>query len=489
VKVLITFTGFNDPYSKSLVQGDEQPGPILSLLVARKFDRVILLATPGTTSLTEETAAAISGTEVAIRSLQLPDPTDYLAILRELRRECGAIREQYLDAEFFVATASGTPQMHACWFLLTASGEVPATLLHVRPPRFVTKDLPVVSEIIASAGDFPKVLPHRLISAEGDPLALLDSALESVGLVVEHPAMRKLAESAAHLAPVATTVLLLGETGTGKEMFAKLIHTLSNRRGRFVALNCGAIPSELVESTLFGHLKGAFTGAVSNQTGKFEQAHEGTLLLDEIGELPSSAQVKLLRVLQDQMIEPVGSNGSRKVDVRVIAATNRNLLDEVKSKRFREDLYYRVCPITLTIPPLRERRSEITRIAMYLLDRLNRSYRRQRRFAPDTLRRLTTYSWPGNVRQLEGVISRAIILSANDLIEPQDLDLAEAESSSQLPQPFEGFEMDKFLSEAREILIDRALAMSSGNQSQAARLLGTSAQNISKFLKTRPNAG
>jgi transcriptional regulator with PAS, ATPase and Fis domain len=489
MKVLITFTGSNDPYSRSAVQGEEQAGPILSLVAARKFDRVILLSTPKMARISDETAAAISGVEVTVRSLALPDPTDYLAILRELRREWSVIREQNLDAEFFVATASGTPQMHACWFLLTASGEIPATLLQVRPPSYVTKDLPVVTETVASASDFPRVLPNRLVSAEADPLALLDSALESVGLVVQHASMRRVAESAAHVAPVATTVLLLGETGTGKEMFAQLIHTLSKRRGRFVALNCGAIPAELVESTLFGHVKGSFTGAVSNQTGKFEQAHEGTLLLDEIGELPLAAQVKLLRVLQDQTIEPIGGNGSRKVDVRVIAATNRNLLEEVKSKRFREDLYYRLCPITLKIPPLRERRSEITRIAVYLLDRQNRSFRRQRRFSPDALRRLTTYPWPGNVRQMEGAISRAVILCSTDLIEATDLDLEQAESSSHLPQPHEGFQMDVFLSEARESLIDQALAMSNGNQSQAARLLGTSAQNISKFLKTRSNGG
>ena len=343
----------------------------------------------------------------------------------------------------------------------------------------------MVSEIIASAGDFPRVLQNRLVSADDDPPSLLDSALESVGLVVDHPAMRKLVQSASHIAPVAATVLILGETGTGKEMFAQLIHTLSKRRGRFVALNCGAIPGELVESTLFGHMKGSFTGAVNDHKGKFEQAHEGTLLLDEIGELPLSAQVKLLRVLQDQMIEPVGSSGTRKVDVRVIAATNRNLFEEVKAKRFREDLYYRLNPITLTIPPLRERRSEITRIAIYLLDRLNRSFRRQRRFAPETLRRLTGYPWPGNIRQMEGAISRAVILCATDLIEPHDLDLSDVESSSQLPQPFEGFQMENFLSEARQTLIERALSMSNGNQSQAARLLGTSAQNVSKFIKSR----
>jgi sigma54-dependent transcription regulator len=391
VKILITFTGFNDPYAKSVVEGAEKNGPILSLLAVRAFDHVFLLATPGTTALTEETAAAIKGTDVTIRCLHLPDPTDYLAILRELRRECATIREQYLDAELFVATASGTPQMHACWFLLTASCELPATLLHVRPSRFVTKDLPQVEEIIPSAGEYPSVLPQRLISEESDPLKLLDSALEAVGLVIDHRSMRKLAEKAAVISPVSSTVLILGETGMGKEMFAQVIHTLSNCRGRFVPVNCGAIPSELVESTLFGHRKGSFTGAVANQIGKFDQAQDGTLFLDEIGELSPEAQVKLLRVLQDQIIEPLGSSSPHKVNVRVIAATNRNLLDEVKAKRFREDLYYRLCPITLTIPPLRQRRSEITGIAVFLLDRLNKSFRRHRRFSPAALRRLNAY--------------------------------------------------------------------------------------------------
>lgn len=489
MKVPVTFTGFNDPYSKSVIAGEERTGPILSLLAARRFDRVIVFSTPATLALTDETAAAIRDSNVTVIHLNLPDPTDYLAILRELRRECGTIRDQNLNAELFVATASGTPQMHSCWFLLTASGELPATLLHVRPPRFVTKDLPQVEEIVPSAGEFPRVLPQRLISQDSNPLGLLDSAIESAGLVIEHPSMRKLAESAASVAPVATTVLILGETGTGKEMFAQLIHTLSARRGKFATLNCGAIPQELVESTLFGHRKGAFTGAVSNQTGKFEEADGGTLLLDEIGELPLSAQVKLLRVLQDQLIQPIGANAARKVDVRIIAATNRDLPEEVKAKRFREDLYYRLNPITLKIPPLRERRSEIIRIAIFTLERLNRTFRRQRRFSPAALRKLNAYSWPGNVRQLDGVLTRAVILADNDLIDVDDLDVSATSSSFQLPEPSEDFDMERFLAEARKHLIKRALQIANNSQAGAARLLGMSGQNVSKFLKSKANTG
>jgi transcriptional regulator with PAS, ATPase and Fis domain len=343
----------------------------------------------------------------------------------------------------------------------------------------------VVSEIIPSSNDFPRVLPHRVVSEVGNPVSQLEAALDEIGLVVEHASMRKLVESAAVVAPVATSVLLLGETGTGKEMFARFIHALSNRSGRFVPLNCGAIPGELVESTLFGHRKGAFTGASENQIGKFEQAHDGTLLLDEIGELPLAAQVKLLRVLENREIEPVGANRSQPVDVRVIAATNRNLAEEVKARRFREDLYYRLCPITLTLPPLRARRSEITRIALYLLERLNRNFRRQRRFSSDALRRLAVHPWPGNVRQLEGVLRKTVILCPSDLIEASDLDLDETEVQSQLPQPFEGFQLDKFLEETRDLLIDRALEMAGGNQTQAGRYLGITGAGISKSLKSR----
>ncbi len=298
-----------------------------------------------------------------------------------------------------------------------------------------------------------------------------------------------MAERAAVVAPIDTTVLILGETGTGKEMFAQLIHTLSKRRGRLVALNCGAIPNELVESTLFGHEKGSFTGAASNQAGKFQEADKGTLFLDEIGEMPMSSQVKLLRVLQDQMIQPLGAKEPHKVDVRVIAATNRNLSEEVKANRFRQDLFYRLSPISLTIPPLRARRSEIIPIAIFILERLNRTFRRQRRFSPAALRKISAYSWPGNVRELEGALRSAVILADDDLIDAGDLELNAISSSFQLPEPAEDFDMDGFLTGAREQLINRALEIANGNQTAAARLLGTSPQNISKFVKSKGNAG
>lgn len=480
MKVLLTLTGLNDPWSKAPVSGDDQPGPILSLLACRQFDKVYLFSTPTVAALTEQTAAAISGPEVFVRALHFADPTSYPDILRELRRECAPILAQHPGAEFFIATASGTPQMLACWFLLAASGEIPATLLQIRPAQYVSKDLPLVTETIPSAPDYPRVLPHHRVVESGDAPSVLDSALKSVGLVVEHPSMTKLAEKAAQVAPVDATVLLLGETGTGKEMFARLIHTLSIRRGPFVPVNCGGIPSELVESTLFGHRKGSFTGATENRAGVFEQAERGTLFLDEVGDLPLSTQVKFLRVLQDKVVKPIGSTEERKIDVRIIAATHRNLSLEVKENRFRQDLYYRLKPITLQIPPLRERRSEIARIAMFLLTSLNRTYRRQRRFSPEAIRTIVDYPWPGNVRQLEGVLINAVICGSSDLIDVADLQLDPVESTVQLPYPYDGFNLKRFIADARKTIVSRALAMADGNKSQAARLLGVSSQNISK---------
>jgi DNA-binding NtrC family response regulator len=481
MKILLTLTGLNDPWSKAPVSGDDQPGPILSLLACREFDKVFLFSTPTVANLTDQTAAAISGPEVFIRTLRITDPTSYPDILRELRRECAPILTENPGAEFFIATASGTPQMLACWFLLAASGEIPATLLQIRPMQYVSKDLPLVTETVPSAPDYPRVLPHRLVAEPTDALSLLDSALQTVGIVVEHPSMKKLAETAAHVAPDDVTVLLLGETGTGKEMFASLIHTLSNRRGRFVPLNCGAIPPELVESSLFGHQKGAFTGATEYQPGYFERAEGGTLFLDEIGDLPLSAQNKFLRVLQDKVIDPVGGGKSRKIDVRIIAATNHDLANEVKEKRFRQDLFYRINPITLRIPPLRDRRSEIARIALFLLASLNRTYRRQRRLSPEAVRRIVASPWPGNVRQLQGVLINAVICSASDLIDAADLQLEVIDSTATLPHPHEGFKLEDFLESVREALINEALADSGGNQSQAARLLGMTSQAVNRF--------
>jgi formate hydrogenlyase transcriptional activator len=221
------------------------------------------------------------------------------------------------------------------------------------------------------------------------------------------------------IAPTEATVLITGETGTGKELVARALHGRSPRRGRaLVKVNCGAISSGLVESELFGHTKGAFTGALSKRVGRFELADGGTLFLDEVGELPPDTQVKLLRVLQEQEFEPVGSSQTVRVDVRIIAATNRDLEQAVRAGRFRSDLFYRLNVVPLRVPPLRERRTDIGQLALYFLQRYSKKIGKPvHGIATSTLDRLTSYDWPGNVRELENLIERGVVLSSGPTLE------------------------------------------------------------------------
>lgn len=489
--ILLTFTGFNDPYFKGLVGEQEQRGPILSLMTTRSFDHIFLFDTPSTQRVTEETKNEITklhrNSEVHVLEMNLDDPTNYQDIFSGLRAHLHRIIEDLTPARFFVAVASGTPHMHACWVLLTASGEIPGRILHVRPPRFVTKEHPLVTEVDLSSPEFPTV------RFQGAPLPVQESQIDvdsvrvQLGIVGGHPAMQRCLEISAMLAPSQAPVLIFGETGTGKELFARYIHKLSGRPGAFVAVNCAAIPEDLVESMLFGHKKGAFTGAIENQAGKFDTADRGTLFLDELGELPLPVQAKLLRVLQDGLVEPIGQAKAHKVDVRTVGATNHDLRRLVRQGKFREDLYYRLNVGEIELPPLRERRSDIPQLALYILDRLNDSLRRPKRLSTEALSRLQSHNWSGNVRDLENVIERSVRLCRHDLLDADDLLITEpvtyADPLDALPDPYEGFALDEFLGSARKQMILRALDAANGNQSQAARMLGITPQAVHKFLQ------
>lgn len=493
-KILLTFTGFHDPYVKGLVDQEEQPGPILSLVSVRTFDRIILLSTPATEQITSNTKSALHilnpGIDVAIKNLPLGDPTDYSLILRGLRKHIREIQEDNAGATYFIAVTSGTPQMHACWVLLTASGEIPAHLLNVRPPRFVTKDRPLVEEIDFTTKEFP------VIRAKTDDIEVsdvrpvdLNTAIMQFGIVGDHLKTKEALEIAATLAPSDTPILIQGETGTGKELFARFIHRLSERSGEsFVALNCAAIPEDLVESILFGHKRGSFTGAHNDQIGKFDTASNGTLFLDELAELPLQTQAKLLRVLQDGLVEPIGAKKSHKVNVRIVAATNRDLRTHIKQGKFREDLYYRLNVGEIKLPALRERRSDIPKIALYILDRINSNLKKPKQLSPSALTRLQGHIWPGNVRDLANVLERSVRLSRREVLEADDLLITEpvtyADPLDALPEPHRGFSLEEYLSSARKQLILRALEATKGNQSEAARLLGITPQAVHKFLTT-----
>jgi DNA-binding NtrC family response regulator len=247
-------------------------------------------------------------------------------------------------------------------------------------------------------------------------------------IIGDSPAMQQVGQHLQRVAPTETTVLLLGESGTGKELFARAMHHLSHRRqAPFVAINCAAIPETLVENELFGHEKGAFTGADGRQVGKFELARGGTLFLDEIGELPLAVQSKFLRALESRTITRIGGGQEIGVDVRIVAATNRDLAAAVAARTFREDLYYRLAVFTLEIPPLRERREDIPALANHFAEKYGREIRRRRvTLSPAALKALQDYDFPGNIRELENCIERACILCEGTTLEPEDLRLPTA---------------------------------------------------------------
>ena len=269
---------------------------------------------------------------------------------------------------------------------------------------------------------------QRQLEAENRALrAHVDKRLTMVG---ESYVMAQLREQVAMAAPTNGRVLIFGENGTGKELVARSIHSLSRRRaGPFVEVNCAAIPEELIESELFGHFKGAFTGAVSDRRGKFEAADGGTLFLDEIGDMSLKTQAKVLRALQEQIVEPVGGTTSVKVDVRILAATNKDLPSEIRAGRFREDLYFRLNVIPIFVPPLRDRETDIPLLAEHFMAELAREYgRRPKRLDPGAATGLRSYRWPGNVRELRNVIERLMIMVPGDTITLADLEFLEGMS-------------------------------------------------------------
>jgi transcriptional regulator with GAF, ATPase, and Fis domain len=296
------------------------------------------------------------------------------------------------------------------------------------------------------------------------------------------------------------TVLIQGESGTGKELAARAIHQLSDRHGRnFVPVNCAAIPDDLLESELFGHVKGSFTGAYANRAGRFEMADKGTLFLDEIGDMKANLQVKLLRVLQNREFEPVGASKSQKVDVRIVAATNKNLEELVVSRDFREDLFYRLSVIPITIPPLRERREDVPVLVHTFLKRFNADKRNEvKGFSRDALAALCMYEWPGNVRELENLIERLVILKGSGLIVPEDLPEKYLSGSVNCPVqtispgpmvenrlPERGICLNSAVDAFENNLIMQALSRSGGNKKEAALLLNLKRTTLIEKLKKK----
>ncbi len=303
--------------------------------------------------------------------------------------------------------------------------------------------------------------------------------------------LRDVLETVSKVAMTDSTVLVTGESGTGKELVARAIHFNSKRADKmFVTVNCGAIPEELLESELFGHVRGAFTNAVANREGRFSLAHEGTIFLDEIGDMSATLQVKLLRVLQDRTFELVGSSKTRTVDVRVIAATNQNLEDAIADRRFREDLYYRLNVIPIVVPPLRERRDDIPLLTQHFLNIANEGRGDQRiEFSDEVIERLTGFEWPGNVRELENLVERLVTLSTSHRVVATDLPSTLQESSPSLPAapqiPPQGLSFRDVVDQFESDLILQALEITHGNKNRAAQLIQMNRTTMLEKMKKK----
>jgi len=292
------------------------------------------------------------------------------------------------------------------------------------------------------------------------------------------PAMQEVFRKVQRVATTDITVLVTGETGTGKELIARELHNRSPRaKGPFISVNCGAIPENLLESELFGHVRGAFTGAVANKLGRFQSANKGTLFLDEIGEMPQPLQVKILRALQEHIVTKVGDTAPEAVDIRIIAATNRDLEAETRAGRFREDLYYRLNVVHLALPPLRDRGDDIVVLARYMLSRYAPEYgSKVRGFTPSAITAVKRYRWPGNIRELENRIKKAVVLADKSMLGPEDLGINPDEIPTILP-----------LAEAREqwqrSYINEVLGINGGNRTRTARDLGVDPRTIFRHLE------
>ncbi len=400
-----------------------------------------------------EALAAVQQEPPALLMLDLQMPRmDGMELLRTLRRDG-------IDLPVVVITAHGSIET-----AVEAMQEGAADFL---PKPFDPKHLEIVVR---------KVLARRQL-VEANQLLRDTLAVHAPDILGESPAFRGAAEVARKVAAAGSTVLLLGESGTGKEVFSHAIHRWSPRKDRpFVIVNCVALSESLLESELFGHEKGAFTGAHQAKRGKFELAHGGTVFLDEIGDMAPALQAKLLRVLQDHTFERVGGTRPLRADIRVIAATNRDLERAVREGRFREDLFYRLNVVTITLPPLRDRREDIPALAAHFVAKYAAETKRAvRGITKDAMARLAGHAWPGNVRELANVIERAVVLCGGDHIGPEDLALGGFAAPAGAGLPASAVAVGEFhgrVQAYKQALVRAALGQAGGNQTKAAELLG-----------------
>ena len=442
---------------------DDEPGlrEMLSILLRR--ERYDVVTAPGFVRAQEAIRSSPAPFALVLTDLVMPDGSG-LELLT-------AAKERNAATEVIVMTAHSTVE-HALDAMRRGAYDFVAKPFSNAELKLLVGRALEKSAIVAENQRLRARIAHDHPS---DPLELLGKS----------PSMRGIADIIRRVAPTKTTVLVTGESGVGKERIARAIHATSDRAGKpFLVVNCGALPENLMESELFGHEKGAFTGAAGRHLGLFRDADGGTVLLDEIGELPLALQVKLLRVLQERKVRPVGASAELSVDVRVIAATNRDVERDVADGKFRQDLYYRLNIIRIEVPPLRARAEDVPALIDQFVQRFAEEHGKQiRGVSPDALRALLAYSFAGNVRELENALERAVALCEGPTIALADLPPALAGATSApgpalLTLPDKGCDLDAVIAEAERRLILQALERTSGVRTQAAKLLGVTFRSL-----------
>lgn len=469
-------------------------GPILSALRVRAFKGIEILSDHGkgkTQKYRDWLAGQFAG-KISVHLAKLNSPTSFEDIYREAVVAVEELRKAAPGVALAFHLSPGTPAMAAVWILL-AKAKYGAELIESSREQGV-KTVAVPFELAA------EFVPSAIRSAD-EALARLVQGLppdspEFSSIIHRCQSMKRVVAMAHRLSLRDLPVLIQGESGTGKELFARAIHGTSQRRdAAFVAVNCGAIPHELVDAELFGHEKGAFTGAAAARAGYFESADGGTLFLDEIGELPLSSQVRLLRVLQEREVTRLGATRAKKIDIRIVAATNRVLPLEVQQGRFREDLFHRLAVGVLVLPPLREREGDVLLLVDALLGKINREAASQPEYTTKKLsasakRLLVQHSWPGNVRELYNTLLRASIWAPEGEISNQDV--AEALAVNMPPKAEtvlgraigDGFSLPNLIGEVAHHYLGRAMSQTHSNKTEAARLLGLgSYQTLANWLE------
>jgi len=494
-KILLSWIGIAD-FKAS--QGNEAVGlgPIAQALTSLEYAEIHLVSDwseKDNLNYIDWLKAKFNIHNASIHKRRLTSPTQFGEIYKAATSVIQELQNVYKDELSLTFHLSpGTPAMAAVWILISKT-RFPAALIESSISGGV-KDVSIPFDI--SAEYIPDLLKNSDSRLEKLMEGLPPSSPEFIQIIHRSEQMERVIAKARYVAPRSVPVLIEGESGTGKEILARAIHGASPRKDKaFITVNCGAIPFSLIESEFFGHEKGAFTGADKKKTGLFEAAEGGTLFLDEVGELPLQAQVKLLRILQEKEISRVGSVKTIKIDVRIIAATNRDLIKEISDGRFRSDLFYRLAVAVLKLPPLRERQGDIGFLIDHLLDRMNQEKdndlnAKHKKISVEAKNFMLQYSWPGNVRELQNTLLRAAIWSPEEFIGIEDtrdaiIPLNYGDSDSMLGRPVEnGIDLQALIDHLCRHYLERAMIAANGNKTKASELLGLpSYQTLSNWLK------